>query len=147
MLQFLLTCDKNRIFDIFFILCWTEVPRLVETHLWLVKPEHVLAIWLLSSSHERQQVSSCISSTGWCTRPYCSMMTTTLYTQFVPTELVVPLHHLGPWLYTDLFFVISSSLEASTNLLLSVSLNCKIEDQVLIKQKGVRQLSIKRYNS
>ena len=43
-LQFLLTFDKNRIFDIFFILCCTEVPRLVETRLWLVKPEHVLAI-------------------------------------------------------------------------------------------------------
>ena len=38
-----------RIFDIFLILCCTEVPRLVETRLWLVKPEHVLAIWLLSS--------------------------------------------------------------------------------------------------
>ena len=33
----------------FFILCCTEVPRLVETCLWLVKPEHVLAIWLFSS--------------------------------------------------------------------------------------------------
>ena len=49
-LQFLLTFDNHRIFDIFFfILCCTEVPRLVETRLWLVKPEHVLAIWLLSS--------------------------------------------------------------------------------------------------
>ena len=33
----------------FFILCCTEVPRLVETRLWLVKPKHALAIWLLSS--------------------------------------------------------------------------------------------------
>ena len=49
MLQILLKFDNNRIFDIFFILYCTEVPRLVETHLWLVKPEHVLAIWLLSS--------------------------------------------------------------------------------------------------
>ena len=38
------TFDNNRIFDIFFNLCCTEVPRLVETRLWLVKPEHVLAI-------------------------------------------------------------------------------------------------------
>ena len=50
-MQSLLTFDNNRIFDIFFlILCCTEVPRLVETCLWLVKPEHVLAIWLLSSN-------------------------------------------------------------------------------------------------
>ena len=44
-MQSLLTFDNNRIFDIFFfILCCTEVPRLVETCLWQVKPEHVLAI-------------------------------------------------------------------------------------------------------
>ena len=44
-MQFLLTFDNNRIFDIFyFILCCTEVPRLVATHFWLVKPQHVLAI-------------------------------------------------------------------------------------------------------
>ena len=50
-MQSLLTFDNNRIFDIFFlILCCTEVPRLVETCFWLVKPEHVLAIWLLSSN-------------------------------------------------------------------------------------------------
>ena len=44
MLQFLLTFDNNMIFDIFFILYCTEGPRLVETRLWLIKPEHVLAI-------------------------------------------------------------------------------------------------------
>ena len=124
-----------------------KLLTLCDSNNWTALRPKVMVFRQVRPLKLRQQVSSCISSTGWCTRPYCSMMTNTLYTQFVPTELVVPLHHLGPWLYTDLFFVISSSLEASTNLLLSVSLNCKIEDQVLIKQKGVRQLSIKRYNS
>ena len=124
-----------------------KLLTLCDSNSWSALRPKVMVFRQVRPLKLRQRVSSFISSTGWCTRPYCSMMTNTLYTQFVPTESVVPLHHLGPWLYTDLFFVISSSLEASTNLLLSVSLNCKIEDQVLIKQKGVRQISIKRYNS
>ena len=44
-MQFLLTFDNNRNFDIFFyFMLYRLVPRLVETRLWLVKAEHVLAI-------------------------------------------------------------------------------------------------------
>ena len=46
---------------VFFILCCTEVPRLVETRLWLVKLEHVLAIWLLSSKVKFEPCTGCWS--------------------------------------------------------------------------------------